>query len=395
MAGLRKLRTLDGSVLDKGLVLFFAAPRSFTGEDCGELHVHGGKAVVAACLATLAHLPHFRLAEAGEFTRRAFENGKLDLTEAEGLADLIEAETETQRRLAVDQSGGQLRRLYDGWANRLLHARAMIEAELDFADEDDVPGSVSQQIWVDMALLISEMDAHLSGARTAELIRDGFRVALVGRPNVGKSTLLNRLADREAAIVSEEAGTTRDIVEVRIDLDGSLVLLQDTAGLRTPESKIEQEGIRRTLDAIAAADLVLHLIDGDGEDGLPAAMTAQIIRIRTKIDMVPGIDDECGATLCISAQEGIGIDVLLSRLQTHVSARLGHRQTALPTRIRHVALIKACLSEIKVASAEVELGPELRAEHLRSASDALGRITGRIDVDDLLGVIFASFCIGK
>ncbi|OJU86366.1 MAG: tRNA uridine-5-carboxymethylaminomethyl(34) synthesis GTPase MnmE, partial [Shinella sp. 65-6] len=265
-AALRSIRDRNGDVLDEGIVLFFPGPHSFTGEDSAELQIHGGRATVKAVLAALAEFEGMRAAEAGEFSRRAFLNGRMDLVEVEGLADLIAAETEIQRRLAAEQASGGLSRLYDSWAKRLTHARAMIEAELDFADEDDVPGSVASQIWDDMHALQQDILNHLADARVGEIARDGLKVVIAGPANAGKSSLLNYLAKRDIAIVTDIPGTTRDVLHVDLDISGFAVRLYDTAGLRETEDIVEQEGIRRTWLSMAEAHLVLLLSDDPDTD---------------------------------------------------------------------------------------------------------------------------------
>ena len=285
-ATLRTIRDRNGLALDRGLVIFFPGPASFSGEDCAELHLHGGRAVVAAVSEALGALEGFRYAEAGEFTRRAFENGKLDLTRVEGLADLVAAQTEMQRRMALDQAGGALQALYDGWMRRLTHCRALVEAGLDFSDEDDVPEDVSDGVRSDIRDIRGEMAAHLDRARTGEFVRDGCRVAIAGAPNAGKSSLLNALARREVAIVSDEPGTTRDVLTVTLDLDGYAVIVQDTAGLREAVEKVEQEGIRRAQAAIDAADIVLFLCDLSSMASVPAVVRDKTILVGTKADLV-------------------------------------------------------------------------------------------------------------
>ena len=394
MATLRTLVDPDGGAVDRGLVLFFPGPASFTGEDCAEYHLHGSRAVVARCLDVLGGFSGFRQAEPGEFSRRAFESGRMDLTEVEGLSDLIRADTEAQRRAALDQSGGTLRALYEGWMRRLTHARAMLEAELDFADESDIPGSVSKVIWRDLPALRTEISDHLSGLRWGEIVRDGFRIALVGAPNAGKSTLLNRLADREIAIVSPVPGTTRDRLEVRLDIGGHLVLISDTAGLRETDDEIEREGIRRAQSAMNAADLVLLLDDGsvdvpalDGLDGIT------VWRLRSKSDIRFG-DAASASERAVSALTGDGIDRLITDIAAEISQHA--RSAASPNRQRHHSLLLEALAGINSALALGEEGAtEMVAESLRSASYALGRITGHVGVEDLLGVIFSEFCVGK
>lgn len=400
-----------GDSLDEALVLWFPAPRSFTGEDVAELHIHGGRAVVAAVLEAIGKQPGCRPAEPGEFTRRAFDAGRLDLAEVEGLADLIAAETEAQRRQALRQMGGALSRLYDGWRQRLLTARAMIEAELDFADEEDVPDSVSERIWADIDNLAREIERHLDQARGAERLRTGLQVVLLGPPNAGKSSLLNALARRDAAIVAEEAGTTRDVIEVHLDLGGYPVTLVDTAGLREAAGTVEREGIRRALERAEGADLVLWLLPSNEKDvvAIPGVaqrqMRAPIWRLRSKADLLPkiGSPDErswIGASMDdneipVSVVEGNGVDVLLEKLLAFAACAVGNGDQVLATRERHRRLLERAVEAMRQASSKSERPLELRAEDLRAAADAVGRISGRIGVEDLLDVIFREFCIGK
>lgn len=399
-AVLRTIVAADGTRIDRGLVLFFPAPASFTGEDCGELHLHGGPAVVARALETLGVLPGFRHAEAGEFTRRAFENGRLDLAEVEGLADLIAAQTEMQRRLAMEQAGGGLSQLYNGWADRLMRARALIEAELDFADEDDVPGAVSATVWRDVAELRDGLRRHLGEARAGAIIRDGFRVVLAGRPNVGKSSLMNALARRPVAIVADEAGTTRDVLAVDLNLDGYLVQLFDTAGLRQAAGPVEGEGVRRAEKTIAEADLVLFLGDGSADvaaadaEAVVAVAAGPVLRVRSKVDVVPPDPGE-HFDIALSAHTGEGLGRLEAVLSARVRAATGRQSDAVPARLRHRDHLSSALAHLNEALASASAPLEIRAEALRRAGDRLGRITGRIEPDDLLGVIFGEFCIGK
>lgn len=396
-ATLRSIRGRNGEMLDQGLVLFFAAPASFTGEDCAELQVHGGRAVVEAILRELSAVTGLRHAEPGEFSRRAFHNGKLDLVEVEGLADLIAAETEMQRRLAQEHSSGRLSDLYGNWARRLVHARAMIEAELDFADEDDVPGSVAEQIWSDMQKLLSEIDHHLAGAGLAEIIRDGLKIVIVGEPNVGKSSLLNSLAKRDIAIVTDIAGTTRDVISVDLSLAGFSVRLFDTAGLRETRDRVEQEGIRRAYATLEQADLILLL--ADRPDGFPMDVTGAaakpVLRVGTKIDRDPELWDKAAADILISTATGQGVDGLISAITKFLPDLSESSALSLPTRKRHVSCLKQAKDAIELSLLHDDRGLDIQAEYLRQAGDALGRITGRVDVEDLLDVIFSQFCIGK
>jgi tRNA modification GTPase len=414
------LRTSDGATIDSGLILFFPGPHSFTAEDCAEFQIHGGKAVVAALLDTLTSLPGVRHAEAGEFTRRAFLNGKLDLTETEAVADLISAETEAQRRLAILNADGAQSKLYSGWRRRLIHARAMIEAELDFADESDVPGSVADIVWADIEKLLGEVREHIGGFHRAEIIRDGYDVVIVGAPNAGKSSLLNALARRDAAIVSDEPGTTRDLVELALDLNGIKVRLTDTAGIREGAGKVEAIGIERARQRAETADLVLLLIDTTAEiPVLPVLVSPDIIRIWTKADLMAAsslkandnnVMDDLGSIvsaqvipmeaadrslLMVSSITGQGISELLGLLAERAKLAAGDAGDVLPSRLRHIELLRETASHLESALAADGRGLELRADDLRLAADRLGRISGAVDVEDLLDVIFSQFCIGK
>lgn len=388
------LRDDSGELLDRGLVVVFTAPRSFTGEDCAELHIHGGRASIAAVIDALGCLDGFRQAEAGEFTRRAFVNGKMDLTGVEALGDLISAETAMQRRFALANADGSAKALYDDWRQRLLHARAMIEAELDFSDEGDVPGSVAEEVWRDMSALAAEMGAKVAGARKAEILRDGFRVVILGAPNAGKSSLINKLADRDVAIVSDEAGTTRDLVEVVLDLDGVRVVITDTAGLREEPGTIEALGIARALERAADSDLVLVLEDLSKPVQVDVPSRCESLRIGSKRDVALA-DPAAGYDLLISAITGAGLDELIDRIRSAASERIGGWSgDALPFRLRQVELISDAREHLCSALSE-ERELELRAEALRLAGDAIGSVVGEIRTEDVLGRIFSQFCIGK
>lgn len=397
-AVLRTIRNQNNLVIDKGLVIFFPNPHSFTGEDCAEIHLHGGRAVVQALFDALSLNEGFRFAEAGEFTKRAFDNGKMDLTEAEGLADLISSETEMQRRLAIQQAQGGLRELYNSWATKLLHSRALIEAELDFSDEEDIPGSVSDQVWADMAQLSMDISSHLDQSGIGEISRSGFSIVLAGAPNAGKSSLLNALAGRDVAIVSDEMGTTRDVLEVRLDLGGYLVILKDTAGLRDTTSTVELEGIRRAKGEFDQANLVLvleepnqNLIDKPIFDDLNPS---KILHVATKSDYVDA-NWLAEPDIFISTRDEESIEKLIDLIKIRLSEATTMDELVVPTRQRHIDLLVSANQLVTDAVEQAELPIELRSEYLRSAQENLGRITGRVDVEDLLGVIFGEFCVGK
>ncbi len=398
-------------VIDEALVLWFPGPGSETGEDTAELQVHGGRAIVTGVFAVLGRLPGFRLAQAGEFTRRAFENGRLDLTAVEGLADLINAETEAQRRQAFRQFRGLLGSRAETWRGRLVEALALVEAGIDFPDEGDVPGDLAVRAFEIVRPLAAEI--RQAGAGQGERLREGLAVAIAGAPNVGKSTLLNRLARRDAAIVSPHAGTTRDVIEVQLDLAGFPVVLRDTAGLREAADPVEQEGVRRAWDAVGGADLVLWVVDAAGiEAGLSLAQRevpgvgAQHWIILNKIDLLPrGAGPELASrlaerrpghtSLTISATSGAGMDELV-RAVTQFAERFFTAEPALVTRERHRVALQEAAQALEDA---LRLGPqggeELVAEQIRLATRALERLTGRIGVEDVLDVIFRDFCIGK
>ena len=395
-ASLRSFRDSENSPIDRGLALFFPAPASFTGEDCAELHLHGGKAVVDAMITALYKFEGCRLAEAGEFTRRAFANGKFDLTVAEGLADLIAAETDGQRRLALQISSGAQATLYASWRTELIRARALIEAELDFADESDVPGSVSDQVWRLMRDLADRIGKHVADAKRGAMVRDGFRVVIVGAPNAGKSSLLNALAGRDVAIVSDEPGTTRDLIEIKLDLNGLPVLVIDTAGLRETEGKVERIGIDRAREQASAADLIITLTDLSN----PVAPTLDdvadsvTLRLGTKSDLAPP-SAAAKYDLVISTRTGEGLDDLLEALTNRAALAAGNLSDPLPTRRRHMELLTETIREVTAAVYDEAAPLEVRAEYLRRASHSLGRITGDVDVEDILDVVFSQFCIGK
>jgi tRNA modification GTPase len=390
---------LTGERIDRGLAVWFEAPNTETGETMAELHLHGGRAVVNAALAAIQKLGFCRLAEPGEFTRRAFENNKLDLTEAEAIADLVGAETEQQRRLALQQMDGALHRLYEAWRRQGLGALAHLEAAIDFPDED-LPEGLADTVKAAITRLRDELAAHLDDRR-GERLRDGLSIAIIGPPNAGKSSLLNLLARREAAIVSETAGTTRDVIEVHLDLGGWPVVLADTAGLRETGDAIEQEGVRRARARADAADLRILVLDASEPDWSRTMQTltatgtrwaaARDIVVVNKIDIVPA-----GATgaVALSAKSGAGLPELLARIERSAGELMEQGAGAPPlTRARH----REALMEAHAALGRALVAPEiaLSAEDLRLAMRALGRITGTVRIDELLDVIFRDFCIGK
>jgi tRNA modification GTPase len=386
-----------GVSLDDGLALWFPGPHSFTGEDVVELHIHGGPAVIAAVIDACLSQPDVRVAEPGEYTRRAFENGKLDLAEAEGLADLVEAETEGQRRQALRQRRGALSAVYEGWRARLIEAAALIEAEIDFPDED-LPGALAQRAGPILQALADDMGRHLDDAHRGERIRDGYRIAIIGPPNAGKSSLLNALAQREAAIVSDIPGTTRDVVEVRLVLAGYPVWIADTAGLREAADAIEAEGVRRALERAEEADLRIGVVEAGAEvpPTLKAALRQGDFVIHSKADLVRATVTyaEYGS-LGVSALTGEAMPELIALLTRRVAEALGREEAPVLTRARHRRLVEAARSALLRAIQALDQGAELAAEDVRVAADQIGRLTGRIDVEDLLGEIFSSFCIGK
>lgn len=387
---LKRLRCSDGSALDTSLVAYFKAPRSFTGEDCGEFHVHGGRAVVDALLRMIAAIEGTRAAEAGEFTRRAFINGKLDLVQAEALADLIDAETEAQRRMALNAVEGHVGRLYEKWRSRILRIQAMIAADLDFGDEGDVPDSVAERVRDDIVEVQAELERHLGSYRQAEIVRDGFRVAIIGPPNAGKSSLLNALAGRDVAIVSDEPGTTRDLVEVALDLGGLKVIVTDTAGIHESAGIVERIGIARAVETAKRADLVI-ILQPPGDEIVSTTGWGDHVVVRSKSDL--GFGNRVGDDIPVSSMTGEGIDELLKVIRMKVATATGGADLG-PQRLRHRDALRRCVTALDRATAS-EMALELRAEELRIAATELGRVTGRIDVEDVLGEVFSTFCIGK
>ena len=401
-AALRTLKGQDGGPIDQALVLWFEGPASYTGEDCAEFHVHGGPAVVASLLEELADLG-LRLAEPGEFTRRAFENGKLDLAQAEGVAELIEAETEAQRRQALDQLGGALGQAQARWRDGLIESLAMFEAAVDFPDEE-VPADVAARARPVLQSLIAELELALADAHRGERVREGFRIALVGAPNAGKSTLLNALARREAAIVTATPGTTRDVIEVPMHLAGYKTLLADTAGLRDTHDEIEAEGVRRARAWAGEADLRVWVVDGSSDAAAtPPGLYPHDLCVINKADLPPGAETghalvEARAlnveVLRLSARKPDDIAALETALERRVVDALAGAELPTATRLRHRELLGEALERLRRAL-ELQEDLELAAEDVRLAGRALDRITGRIDPEDVLDRVFSSFCIGK
>jgi tRNA modification GTPase len=405
--------------IDEALALWFPAPASETGEDVAELQLHGGRAVIAAALAALGRIEGLRMAEPGEFTRRAFENGRLVLTAVEGLADLIGAETEAQRRQAYHQLKGLLGDRAESWRKRLIEALALVEARIDFSDEADVPEDLIGPALEIVRELCAEIAAALCAAKHSERLRDGLVVAIAGPPNAGKSTLLNRIARRDVAIVSPIPGTTRDVIEVHLDLGGYPVTLLDTAGIRDSEDPIEQEGVRRARERAAGADLILWLQDAEQTSSNGAQMPSirenvagetkfaqnDVWIVRNKIDLVAPKEinersdrimiSNNNIELKISALVGEGVSALLARLELHARDYF-QAESGLITRERHRKALESAKNALSRALAEDPVGREdIIAEELRTAAQTLGRLTGRIDVEDILDVIFRDFCIGK
>jgi len=392
------LRDAAGQPLDDAVVLWFPGPASATGEDVAEFHVHGGRAVLASVFAALGRIENMRAAEPGEFTRRAFENGKLDLTEAEGLDDLIHADTDRQRRQALRQLKGLLGDKARDWRAGIIEASALIEAGIDFSDEGDVPAELIAPALKKIKTLLDEIEEVLAAQGQSERLRDGLVVAITGPPNVGKSTLMNQLARREVAIVSPHAGTTRDVIEVQLDLDGYPVTVIDTAGIRETDDPVEQEGVRRARARAGEADLVLWLADAAAEE-IDHGGAAPVWLVRNKIDL-----DSVGRPMAevagqrhfmISARRGDGVPELIAGLVRFAEGYFGASEGGLISRVRQRQLLQETAFSLRRSIGAVGEGEELVAEELRIAAHCLGRLLGRVDVEDILDVIFREFCVGK
>lgn len=396
-AALRNLRHA-GQVIDRALVLWFPGPGSFTGEDVAEFHVHGGPAIIEAMIAAFTALGG-RPSEPGEFTRRAFEHGKMDLTEAEGLADLIDAETEGQRLQALAQMSGSLKQLYETWRERLITILASIEGEIDFPDEEDVPDALAATAGPPIDDLIAEMDAHLDDAHRGERVREGLSIAIIGAPNAGKSSLLNRLARREAAIVTDIPGTTRDIVEVRLVIAGFPVTLADTAGLRETAEIVESEGIRRALARAEEADIRIGVIDStdvsrNQESSLPLRKGDLAVLNKSDLARAEILTLPC-PSIAVSAKSGAGLDRVEAWLEDTVRSLLSAREAPALSRARHRRAVTEGREALARGRSMLSRAPELAGEDVRLAIRAMESLTGRIDVEDVLDRVFSQFCIGK
>jgi tRNA modification GTPase len=400
------LRDVGQRPIDDAVVLWFPGPASATGEDVAEFHVHGGRAVLAALFAALAGFENVRPAEPGEFTRRAFENGKLDLTEAEGLDDLIHADTDRQRRQALRQLKGLLGDKARDWRAGIIEASALIEAGIDFSDEGDVPAELIAPALAKIKALLAEIEEVLAARGQSERLRDGLVVAIAGPPNVGKSTLMNALARREVAIVSPHAGTTRDVIEVQLDLDGYPVTVIDTAGIRETDDPVEQEGVRRARARADDADLVLWLSDSADPEAVHQG-AAPVWTVRNKIDLRADVEIDLaagsrpmaqagqGTAFRISASRGDGLPELISALVGFAQDTFGGSEGGLIGRTRQRRLLEQAAASLRSCIEVVGQGEELAAEELRTAAHSLGRLLGRVDVEDILDKIFREFCVGK
>lgn len=408
-AAIRTLHDAEGAFLDEAIALWMPGPQSYTGEDVVELHVHGGPAVIEAVIGAALRTRLCRMAEPGEFTRRAFDTGRMDLTQAEAVGDLIDAETEGQRKQAGRLYRGEAAGVFEGWRGLLVAAMAALEASIDFPDESDIPGEIDLSALEPIEALAADLEQALGDAGRLQAVREGFRIAILGPPNAGKSSLMNRLARREAAIVSPIAGTTRDVVEVRLVLAGYPVWVADTAGLREASDVIEAEGVRRALERAEAADLRIWVSDAAADvsretsEGAGRLRLGEVragdFRVFNKADLISAAPAEAGGedVFVVSARSGAGFDALERRLAQVVRERLETDEAPLVTRARHRELVEEALAAVErgLEGARIGIGAELVSEDLRLAARALGRITGSIDAEDLLDRIFSQFCVGK
>ena len=386
MASLRYIYNVSGEVIDQPLLLWFPAPKSFTGEDCAEIHVHGSVAILESVVRRLSEIG-LRQARPGEFTRRAVEQGKMDLTEAEGLADLIDARTEGQRVQALSNMGGALRETYEGWQSLILDGLAQIEGEIDFADEEDVPDALSHAAYPFLTKVMEEMQAALAGADRGRAVREGLQVAIIGVPNAGKSTLLNALIGRDVAITSPQAGTTRDIVEAQAVIAGLPVTFSDTAGLRESEDAIEAEGVRRARARAEDAHLVVHVVRGEDAGALPSDL--QFLNVEQ--DRA----EQVGSVVTGNALMGHGVDLLWAEIERQILEKYAGLENAALTRVRHVECISAAAENVDIARAKLGFEPELASENLRKSLKYIEELAGRSDMEQVFDRIFSSFCIGK
>lgn len=387
----------SGGELDQALVLWFPGPASFTGEDCFELHLHGGRAVRRAVTDVMVQFSGCRIARPGEFTHRAFNNGKMDLTELEGLGDLIDANTELQRRQALGEYRGKLAVKAGMWRNALLECMGLFEAYLDFAEEGDAPKEVVTEIRTRIEALLEELVSAIKNANAGEMVRGGARVVLAGPPNAGKSSLLNAIALRDVAIVSDIPGTTRDVLEVRVELAGLEVIFCDTAGLREPGDEIEALGIERAQRSLERADLVVWLIPSGGEIvQCPAATSAHSISILSKSDLYNNESYETGMDLLrVSTRTGEGVEQLLELIASRLLADAGSVEDVVLTNSRQVECVKACVAALKGFGLTMAVQPEVLVEDLRYAARCLDELIGSVSVDQVLDVVFSRFCMGK
>ena len=379
----------SGNLIDKGLAVFFSKPKSFTGEDVVEFHVHGGHTTVQLLLKSLSNIDQLRLAQPGEFSKRAFVNNKMDLTAIEAMGDLINAQTEIQHNQALSQMNGSLNKLYLSWRKSLIELVAYLEADIDFADED-IPENVLNNINSKIEKLLGEMNEHLKQRNQGEILRDGYKVAIIGSPNVGKSSLINSLANRDVAIVSDREGTTRDAIEVRLNIAGFPVILTDTAGLRDTEDEIEKKGIEITQSKIKEANLVLELFDDPND----VELHQDRLTVLNKCDLHNNYKKE--GCINISVSNGSGIDNLINKIAEHVSSKFISYTDTIPTKTRYILGVQNSIQSLLSAkSIDLKVNSELMVEELRLAIQEIGKITGHVDVEEYLEVIFKDFCIGK
>ena len=381
----------NGNLIDRGLAVYFAKPRSFTGEDVVEFHIHGGRATVDLLLKTLSGINQLRLAEPGEFSKRAFINNKMDLTAIEAMGDLINAQTELQHNQALSQMDGSLNKLYLSWRKSLIELVAYLEADIDFAEED-IPDDVLNNINEKIEKLLAEMDEHINQRNQGEILRDGYRVAIVGTPNVGKSSLINLLANRDVAIVSDREGTTRDALEVRLNIAGFPVVFTDTAGLRQTSDEIEKKGIEITKKKIDEANLVIELFDDPNQ----LNFHDERLTILNKCDLHNKDNKIYDRAINISVSTGGGIDHLIKQISDKVSNNFGSYSDTIPTKTRYILSVQNSIqSLLNAKKIDLKNNSELMVEELRLAIQEIGKITGHVDVEEYLEVIFKDFCIGK